>query len=56
MSQKELKEVAYDTAYQLISALDKIQDEDFVDNVLCAVLSNDQISLVEMMYDELNSF
>lgn len=51
MTQKELKEVACNAAYQLISALDQIRDDDFVDNVLCAVSSNDQIALAELLYD-----
>ena len=52
MNQQELKDVACNAAYQLIKALGQIKDEDFVDSVLCAVSSNDEISLVELMYDE----
>lgn len=52
MDERELKEVACNAAYQLIKALDKIQDEDFVEDVISAVTNNDEILLVELMYDE----
>ena len=51
MNQQELKEAACNYAYQLIKTLDRIQDVDFVDDILCAVSGNDEIALIEMMYE-----
>lgn len=52
MSQQELKQIACTAAYQLMSALCQIQDGDFVDGVLSAVSSNDEIMLISLMYEE----
>ena len=53
MEQKELKLEACKNAYNLISTLDMLDDDEFVDDVLNAVMSNDPFSILEMI-DKLN--
>jgi len=49
MDQTAIKKAALDHAYYLMKALEEIDDGDFVDTVLAAVASDDEIMLAELM-------
>lgn len=44
----ELKKSICDKAYDLIFLLDRVDDEDFVDNILGCISCNDTLTLEEM--------
>ena len=48
MGERELKEIAIESALNLIGALEAVEDTDFMDAVIGAVQSNDIFALIDL--------
>ena len=48
MGERELKEIAIESALNLIGALEEVEDTDFMDAVIGAVQSNDIFALIDL--------
>jgi hypothetical protein len=51
MGEQELKEIAIESALNLIGALEGVEDTDFLDAVISAVQSNDVFALIDLKED-----
>ena len=48
MGERELKEIAIESALNLIGTLEEVEDTDFMDAVIGAVQSNDIFALIDL--------
>lgn len=48
MGERELKEIAIESALNLIGAFEEVEDTDFMDAVIGAVQSNDIFALIDL--------